>query len=95
MKTKQILSFNINDSVLVKLTDVGRQKLREQDEEFKSKTGLSCSSSVPSEDSEGWSRWQLWDLMNRLGSECYMGCQPAFDLTIRLAIEIEATATTV
>lgn len=87
------ISFNVNEVVLVKLTEVGKQKLREQDEQFARESGMKVSSSIPKEDSEGWSRWQLWELMNRLGNHCYMGCQPPFDLTIRFEVPEHETAT--
>lgn len=80
------IPFNINEVVLVKLTEFGKQKLREQDEQFEREHRIKVSSSIPEEDSEGWSRWQLWDLMNRLGKYNYMGCKPPFDLTIQFEV---------
>lgn len=85
--------FNVNDNVFVKLTEVGKQKLREQDEQFERDTGVKSVGSTPKEDSEGWSKWQLWDLMNRLGKHCYNGCKPPFDVTIRLEVPQHETET--
>lgn len=58
-----------NDYVRVKLTDYGRQVLRKQHEELQAaypKTPIS-GDGVPNEDADGWSKWQLWWLMHKLG----------------------------
>ncbi len=75
--------FNVNDYVKVKLTDHGKAMLRadhallwmDRDEppyEFK----------LPEEDTEGWSRWHLWDLMHRFGKHIYLGADMCFQTEI-------------
>lgn len=36
----------------------------------------------PVEDSDGWSSWQLWNLMQELGPHIYIGCEIPFETTI-------------
>lgn len=59
-----MITFNINDTVRVKLTDHGRRILEGQ--------------THPKEDSEGWSEWQLWMLFQDFGGHVYWGCKAPF-----------------
>lgn len=73
------MKFNINHNVRVKLTDFGRQILREKfDETMEEFPHLTLNYTPPVEDAEGWSRWQLWCLMSELGSHLNMGCKLPF-----------------
>lgn len=65
--------LNINDYVIVRLTEFGRKKLKEQYDESCRKYGNSLPYDPPVEDKDGWSRWQLWDLMEKLGRYWRMG----------------------
>jgi hypothetical protein len=60
-----LIEFNVNNYVYVQLTDVGREALRERHNK------LFTSSKIeyipPEEDSDGWSRWHMWELMQVLG----------------------------
>jgi hypothetical protein len=58
------MQFNINDSVKVRLTDYGRDILRQKQDVRHSLTHM---------DSEGYTKFQLWELMNRFGSHIYNG----------------------
>ena len=81
--------FNINDFVQVQLTDFGRECLREENRLVASyyPPGVVVPS-LPDEDSEGFSRWQLHDLMRRLGQ--YVG--PWInDIPFETTIKIEAS----
>lgn len=75
---ERMIDFNMNDKVWVRLTDRGRDILREQDR------AMRLPEILPDE-VDGWSRWQLWDLMNRLGKACAMGVAVPFETTIRLS----------
>lgn len=66
-------SFNINDYVRVKLTFIGWALLNGKNR-------------IVSEDTEGWSRWQLWDLMNTFGTSLYNGCDVPFETNIRIEV---------
>lgn len=78
------LEFNINDHVYVKLTDVGKERLKKNYVEYcdhlRSMGGsYPFEFSLPTEDENGWSRWQLWELMNEFGSHLYTGCPTYFE----------------
>lgn len=68
--------FNVNDHVRVKLTDVGRRHLTLPVNQPRTVT----------EDADGWSRWQLWDLMHTFGEVVYMGGAVPFDTDIEIEI---------
>lgn len=78
------IKFNINQYVLVKLTEDGKKILREDHYEFWRKVGRQppYQYSEPKEDSEGYSKFQLWDLMSKLGPYCTLGFKLPFDTEI-------------
>ena len=81
------MDFNINHYVKVKLTGAGKAELRRQYEEFRSqnpKVKLPRFE-LPKEDEEGWSKWQLWNLMNTFGHMLFLGSiEIPFDPTIKI-----------
>ena len=83
------VAFNINDYVQVKLTDYGRQCLREHYDKRNAAYGgkLSFKHTPPQEDKDGWSRWQAWSLMKDLGPHISMGMNPPFETTIRVEVQ--------
>lgn len=70
--------FNLNSSVWVKLQPNGRALLEQP-----IYPGLASRLSHLKE-IDGWSKWQLWDLMNTFGEHIYMGGTPPFETTIRM-----------
>jgi len=79
------MEFNINHDVWVKLTDNGREVLRKQHEELNRLLNQERDYTPVTEDNDGWSRWQLWTLMDELGPfQCMMGPH-AFETVIRFA----------
>ncbi len=86
------MDFNINDNVMVKLTGFGRQKLRENHDHlflFISPEYLEKHPYKPvKEDKDGWSKWQLWHLMEELGQYCHLGMN---DQPFNTNIKIVAT----
>lgn len=54
------VNFNINEKVKIKLTEMGKQILQEQGRKF-------------TIDEEGYTTFQLWDLMSIFGEDIYMG----------------------
>lgn len=87
---REMVDFNVNDYVWVKLTETGIAELKRQHFELRrvieERTGKPQSNEpywMPRGDN-GWHRFQLWDLMNRLGTLCSMGCDPPFETTIRI-----------
>jgi len=65
------MEFNINESVKVRLTKLGRKIINEDEYAI-----------IPSEDEEGWSEWQLWVLMQTFGPHMGNGMRIPFYTTI-------------
>jgi hypothetical protein len=77
------MKFNVNDEVRVKLTSFGRSIHRLQWEaREQSVRELLGAYEPPIEDSEGWSTWQLWELMHSFGAHCFNGCIIPFEMQI-------------
>lgn len=73
--------INMNDRVYVRLTDTGRGHIEKAHHElFMGKVPFAPTK----EDADGWSEWQLWDLMQTLGDVCFMGGPVPFETAIRL-----------
>jgi hypothetical protein len=92
---KTFAPVNINNFVRVKLTDFGRKIHREEHERFvKQFPGVHSLSeyTAPKEDDRGWSKWQLWCLMETFGEHCVMGHLPPFETTIEIEVEISEVA---
>lgn len=67
-------SINVNDHVMVKLTDYGRNKHREHHRRvFGEGSEKLFPYNPPEEDAEGWSEWTLRSLMKTFGSILYQG----------------------
>jgi hypothetical protein len=78
--------FNINEYVWVKLTDRGRAIHREQHEALNEQfPKCKLEYCPPKEDAQGWSKWQMWSLMQELGPHVGMGIEPAFETNIVIA----------
>lgn len=74
----QRVFMNVNDYVEVKLTEHGRQIYR------RLYADLGIPDPVIKEDAEGWSRWQIHDLMNTFGESMMVGSiLLPFETTIR------------
>lgn len=81
------VAFNVNDYVLVKLNEIGRDILRELDAERNRRyPDFDWGSSLPEEDEEGWSKWQLWELMKKFGPHITLGRRTPFETAIRIPL---------
>lgn len=76
------MKFNINNYVMVKLTDYGRNELQRQHDELVKTTGYKGAYQPPKTDSDGYSKFQLWDLMATFGHMIFNGCNPPFETEI-------------
>lgn len=74
--------FNVNHYVRVKLTERGRAILRRQHEAIFAGLARDYPYTEPEADAEGWTEFQLWDLMSRLGPDCRMGFGVPFETEI-------------
>ncbi len=78
------IEVNVNHDVWIKLTDAGKAEHRQQHDTFmKEWAKLDVDYRQP-EEVDGWSRWQLWELMRIFGSKFYNGCDVPFETTIRI-----------
>lgn len=75
--------FNLNEYVRVKLTKRGHELLEAQHRDLQAAVPAVGEYKPPKEE-EGWSRWQLWDLMSKLGKHCIMGPPVPFETTIEI-----------
>jgi hypothetical protein len=72
--------FNINNYVSVRLTDDGHKELKRQHDSLNLQlNGRLGEWKGVKEDADGWSRWQMWDLMNRFGHMLSLGSVMPFD----------------
>jgi len=86
------VDFNINHNVRVKLTITGIEALKKYHDDLWRNSGKNYPYIPPDQDADGWSKWQLWDLMNQLGSGLFLGCTPPFQTAIQ--IELPDTSST-
>ena len=85
MKTTEV-PFNLNDHVKVKLTPKGYRILEDLHREtFQGRPEFKYKK--PNEDSDGWSKWQLWYLVRCFGKHIFMACEPPFETNIKIVIE--------
>jgi hypothetical protein len=76
------MKFNINHDVRVKLSYSGREALRRQHEELKRTFPKLPDFKEKATDDEGYTKFQMWDLMSTLGSLCTLGKPSPFDTEI-------------
>lgn len=81
----QAVRFNINEYIRVKLTPRGKAIHQALHDELNRRfPGAQLIYRPPTEDAEGWSRWQAWDLMQTFGPHISMGFDPPFETTIEV-----------
>lgn len=73
------LSINMNDKVKVKLTSTGIRLLRV--ELSNSPTLFEMYTKI---DTDGYSEFQLWELMSFFGKSVYNGCETPFQTDIKI-----------
>lgn len=76
--------FNINHYVKVKLTERGHEILRATHAENCRLVRHDYPYREPKTDAEGWSEWQMHDLMHIFGPHLFMGPPPPFETTIQI-----------
>ena len=73
---------NISSYVEVKLTEHGKRVLEDRHKKFWANTGLCPSYCHPAEDIDGYSRWQLWVLMQDFGPHIGLAKEPMFECDV-------------
>lgn len=84
-KRKEVMmsDFNINEYIWVKLTSAGFKELERQHRELKAEMPLLPDYTPPEVDSDGYSKFQGWSLMNRFGHMMRPTFDTPFDTNIR------------
>jgi hypothetical protein len=78
------LSLNINQPVWVKLTPLGRKIYKDYWAELLSTGGYVRDLKPPKlRTKNGYTEFQLWDLMHIYGGHLYLGGENPFSLTVR------------
>jgi hypothetical protein len=75
-----LINFNINNNVHVKLTRHGVEVMRSNHEEMR----CTLPFMEKETDEEGYSVWQMWELMGMFGSNITMGLELPFNTDIKL-----------
>lgn len=78
------MKFNINDSVMVKLTPFGKALLKIEHQNVFDGLKRYQPYIPPKEDENGYSTWQLWVLMQTFGPHIFNGSQLPFETDIEL-----------
>lgn len=81
------MQININDYVKVKLTDRGREILKTQHEDLRKQCPFLSEEPSYKTDEDGWSQFQMWDLMVKFGPYIFMGCDLPFETTVEFSEE--------
>lgn len=82
-KTAELLEFNVNYRILVRLTDHGRAVHKRQWDERAAGMPFYPAYEAPSEDAEGWSEWTTWVLMDTFGGSMGPWNELPFETTVR------------
>lgn len=84
---KQKKPFNINEFVWVKLNDKGVEELKRQHDEFRSLYPNAVRDFVePKKDEDGYSKFQMHNLMSSFGHMMILGVELPFEATVMLEV---------
>ena len=80
------MDFNINESVKVKLNDFGKALLKNERAALRERFPKLDPDPLVNmrTDAEGYTSFQLWDLMKRFGSHIGLGLPLPFDAVIKI-----------
>ena len=78
------MKINVNDYVKIKLTEAGRSELKKQYRELEKEYSIVGHIGMPKEDEDGWSKWQLWRVMQVFGSTLHLGMNEPFEAEIEV-----------
>lgn len=91
--------FNVNHCVRVRLKPSGRVILEHCLDDINAFVVERGCAPIPprtiDEDAEGWSEWQLWDLMHVFGPHMQMGAEVPFETEIEIPLSDPAVVATV
>jgi hypothetical protein len=81
------MDFSINNYVRIKLTDHGRAVHAADHVLWCARHNCKLTYQQPEEDADGWSRWQMWALMEAFGHHVGNGFTIPFETTIQIVTE--------
>lgn len=86
--TTTTVPFNVNDYVRVKLTPHGHRIVRERFRKLNAMLPMTADLKFtpPKEDAEGWSRWQMWSLMQTFGEHMLLAGPNPFETSIEFEV---------
>lgn len=76
-----MIKYNMNDYVLLKLTEEGRKIYAKQVEQR-------FAIAAAEVEKAGWIRLQLWEVMNIFGANCFNGSSTPFETEIMLEYQL-------
>ena len=82
-----MIKFNINDIIKIRLTDKGRRILRQRYDEltrYSPNLFKKFPYEEPEVDENGWSTWQMWEVMQIFGPHMGNGFDLCFDTVIQI-----------
>ncbi len=88
------IPFNVNDYVLIKLTDRGKEILKKNYDELQlliiqSGGKPTFEFKLPKTDENGYSKHQLWSIMSEFGKYLYLGCEAPFEMNMFFEVKGE------
>lgn len=81
------VEFNMNQTVKVRLNQIGLNELEKQHNELFNSLGKPRKWTPPEVDSAGYAKFQMWSLVSSLGHLISLGDKLPFDLDILLDVE--------
>ena len=90
MSDQNLVDFNINENVWVRLTQSGKLIHRRQHDELRKEFPSLGRYRPPYADAAGYTRWQLWDLMQTFGPHITLGGDPPFHTDIMFEAKVPA-----
>lgn len=87
---QELLEFNLNEYIHVRLTDYGRKILLDRHDALNKMFQDKCKQGLPpliiQVDSDGYTKFQAWDFMQIFGPFTGMCRQNAYELTIKIEV---------
>jgi hypothetical protein len=93
-ESRAFVPFNVNEYVRVKLTERGVNILRRRHDRMADSFPNVGSFSEPKRDTEGWSSFQLWELMKNFGADIGNGLPVPFETTIEFGVAAAPSSAT-
>jgi len=88
-RSPSFVRFNVNHYVRVKITQHGKKCLRKNYDDLAKSYGgkLGFKFRLPKADADGWTQFQMHDLMANFGQHMYCGCKIPFETEIEILFE--------